>query len=206
VLQRRVAFKVFHRRAGDADVLKNEVAMAAQLGPRFAVRVFDADPAQGWVTMEWVQMGSLRDWVIKRRTDLATPGEEVWPWLLPLARALAALHSHGYVHGDLKPGNILLRHLAEPVLSDFGLARREGEEQAGGSAAYLSPERIAGAATNFADDIYGFGRVLEEALTAHGATSAKWIQQVSAVATGCLAKKTERIPSARKLVELLART
>lgn len=208
VLQRRVAFKVFHRRADDADVLKTEVEMAGLLGPRCAVRVFDADPAQGWVTMEWVQLGSLRDWVSKCRNDAKSLGGEVWPWLVPLAQALAALHDHGFVHGDLKPGNILLRQLGEPVLTDFGLARREGETQAGGSAAYLSPERIAGAPTSFADDVYGFGRVIEEALSAHNLAeiSGQWPQRVSAIATACLAKKNERIPSARKLVELLART
>ncbi len=155
-LTRTVAFKVFHGRGDDAAALRVEAEVAVLLGSRFAVRVFDASPKEGWLAMEWAQLGSLRDWAPRAERAHATL------WIAPLADAVAALHAHGLVHGDLKPGNILLREVDEPVLTDFGVARRVGEPQAGGSAAFMSPDRIAGNPVAWQDDLYGFGRILED--------------------------------------------
>src|SRR5690606_21384777 len=79
-------------------------------------------------------------------------------------RALARIHGHGYVHADVKPGNVLLRQLHEPVLGDLGIARPIGAPAEGGSPGYVSPERLAGRASDPRDDVYGFGRVIEDVL------------------------------------------
>jgi serine/threonine-protein kinase len=50
------------------------------------------------------------------------------------------------------------------VLTDFGTARRIGEPSPPGSLGYISPERMAGRPSNPRDDVYGFGRVLEDVL------------------------------------------
>ncbi len=52
------------------------------------------------------------------------------------------------------------------MLGDFGTARRRGEPSPPGSLGYVSPERLAGRASDPRDDVYGFGRVLAEVLDA----------------------------------------
>jgi serine/threonine-protein kinase len=64
----------------------------------------------------------------------------------------------------VKPANVLFRAADDPLLSDFGTARRAGEPSPPGSLGFVSPERLAGRASDPRDDVYGFGRILEEAL------------------------------------------
>jgi eukaryotic-like serine/threonine-protein kinase len=85
-------------------------------------------------------------------------------WVGPLARAIARVHAAGWVHHDVKPANVLLRGPDAPMLADFGTARRLGEPSPPGSPGYVSPERLAGRASDPGDDVYGFGRVLAEVL------------------------------------------
>ncbi len=73
------------------------------------------------------------------------------------------MHAAGWVHHDVKPANVLFRTPGEPLLSDFGTARRRGEPSPPGSLGFVSPERLAGRASEPRDDVYGFGRILEEA-------------------------------------------
>ena len=161
LLGRKVAFKVYHGRGKDRDVLSREARAAAALAGPGVLCVFDADPREGWIALEWIARGSLRD--VLKTGDLAslTP---VGRWARPLGRALARVHAEGLVHADVKPGNVLLRAPNEPVLADFGIARPIGAPAEGGSAGYLSPERLAGRASDPRDDVYGYGRVLEDVL------------------------------------------
>src|ERR1019366_9701788 len=80
------------------------------------------------------------------------------------AKALARVHAAGWVHHDVKPANILLRDPGALLLTDFGIARRAGDPSPPGSLGYVSPERLAGRASHPGDDVYGYGRVIEDAL------------------------------------------
>jgi serine/threonine-protein kinase len=93
-----------------------------------------------------------------------------------LALAMQAAHALGVVHRDLKPANVLLRPDGEPVVMDFGLARRGDDQQSAGmtrqgdligTLEYMSPEQLDGdnAAVGPPADIYALGVILYELLT-----------------------------------------
>ena len=161
VLGRRVAFKVYHGRGADRALLLREARHSAMASGPGVVRVYDADPELGWIALEWIGRGSLRD--VMRKGDLAAL-VPIETWAVPLARALARIHAMGVVHADVKPANVLLRSPSDPVLGDFGIAQKRGEAPAGGSAGYVSPERLGGSVSDPRDDVYGFGRILEDVL------------------------------------------
>jgi serine/threonine-protein kinase len=165
VLGRRVAFKVYHQRGADRSVVEREARLATSVAGPGVVRVFDVSPSEGWVALEWIARGSVRD--VLRGGDMAVL-RPIHRWARPLARALARVHAAGLVHADVKPANVLLRQINDPVLGDFGIARPRGAVGEGGSAGYLSPERLAGRASDPRDDVYAFGRVVEDVLTRFG--------------------------------------
>lgn len=90
-----------------------------------------------------------------------------------IALALHEAHQRGVIHRDLKPANVMIDDRGEPVIMDFGLARRsdvppltlQGELM--GTPAYMPPEQVAGDAQAMgpASDIYSLGVVLFKMLT-----------------------------------------
>jgi serine/threonine protein kinase len=96
------------------------------------------------IAMEFVEGCALSE-----KIGTPQPAGEVIRWGLQIARALAAAHGQGIVHGDIKPENLILRPDGYIKVLGFGLARREGHE-----------------AATAAGDIFALGCVLVELL--HG--------------------------------------
>lgn len=90
-----------------------------------------------------------------------------------LAQGIAALHAHGILHRDLKPGNVLLTPEGRVVILDFGLVRRLDDEPPlrqdsisfSGTLAYVAPEQVLSHQLTTACDWYSFGSMLYEALS-----------------------------------------
>lgn len=197
-LGRHVALKVYHHPERDQSQLAHEAKVAVLLEGPGIVRVFDLDPAHGWIALEWAPVGTLRDRIRGRELARLLPIER---WALPLAEALARVHGAGWVHHDVKPANVLLARSGTAILTDFGTARRAGEPSPPGSLGYVSPERMKGRASDPRDDIYGFGRVLEDVLSVipEDATRARY----RSIATACVGADADRPASGTALMERL---
>jgi serine/threonine protein kinase len=86
--------------------------------------------------------------------------------LRPVAEALDAIHSLGWVHLDIKPQNILIFKGGRSVLADFGIAQRRGMMTHACTPLYASPEQAAGdRPVGPWSDIYSLGVVLYEMVT-----------------------------------------
>ncbi len=176
LLDRPVALKVVpgvpdatekHR----ARVLR-EARAAGRLSSPHVVSLYAVHdtPEGGWIfEMEYVSGGTLSQL-------LAREGRMEPPRAARLARgiaiALAAAHAAGIVHGDVKPGNVLLDGSGEPKLADFGFARVTGElmqsQSSGrfeGTPTYMAPEVFLGEGTSRASDVWAFGILLYQMLT-----------------------------------------
>jgi len=88
-----------------------------------------------------------------------------------VASALDAAHQAGFVHRDVKPGNILITPDGRVLLTDFGIAKGvDGDDDLTsdnvmmGTAKYLSPEQVRGRKLDGRADLYSLGLVLYECL------------------------------------------
>ncbi len=203
VLERQVALKAFHQGHRDRAALLHEAHMTSQLAGPGVIRVLDANPDDGWLALEWAEGGSLRSGLDKKVPRLMIAAL----WLAPLAATLARIHEAGFVHLDLKPSNILFLDGSStfPTLSDFGSARRHGEPAGSGSLGYVSPERRAGRASHPDDDVYGFGRLVEDTLTVFGGTILPPMSRgLADLARRCVAPSASRPEDGRALAALLS--
>jgi serine/threonine-protein kinase len=194
-LGRRVALKVYHQPGRDRAQLEHEARVAAELAGPGVVRVFDIDPEHGWIALEWTPLGALRDRVRAKDRAILLP---IQRWAMPLAEALARAHAADWVHNDVKPANVLLATDGSPLLADFGIARRGGEPSPPGSLGYVSPERMRGRPSAPRDDIYGFGRILEDVLDA--VADAELRERFRPIAAACVGPDDGRPADARALV------
>ena len=84
------------------------------------MRFFEAN-ATAYMVMEFVEGQALQDWAAPKRPL----GQAALSSLVvPLLEGLKVVHEAGYLHRDIKPGNIYMRADGSPVLIDFGSARR----------------------------------------------------------------------------------
>lgn len=164
LLGRTLALKVFHRPREQRAQLLREAELAVRARGAHVVRVFDADPDQGFLAMELCEGGALRRVLRAARETDAHARFVIEDWLTPLVGAVGRVHAIGLVHGDIKAGNVLFRRDGTPVLADFGLARAPGEPYEGGTPGTLSPERLRDGVAHPDDDVFALGALVEEAL------------------------------------------
>ncbi len=135
-----------------------------------------------------------------------------------LAEALAALHEHGWMHGDVKPGNVMISPAGHATLLDLGFARRRNEDASAaarivvGTFAYMAPELLSSRLrADIRSDLYSLGVVLFEALSGRlpfvGRSIAELISQHRRAPTPDLKRLTPQVPDvvARLVRRLLAK-
>ncbi|MER6946325.1 protein kinase [Nonomuraea sp. NPDC000554] len=116
-----------------------------------------------WIIMELIEARSLEQ-VIDEEGPL--PPRLVAEIGVDLLGALRAAHAAGITHRDVKPGNVLITENGRVVLTDFGIAKAEGDSRLTktgmviGSPGYTAPERARGEYTGPESDIWSLGATL----------------------------------------------
>ncbi len=147
-----------------------------------------------WLVIEYVAGGTLKD-----RLTEPLPPRDAARLTEMIARTVAYFHARGVFHLDLKPSNVLLDgepgapwERVAPKVSDFGIARFEGEPgatQTGangpkGTPSYMAPEQVAAlpGTIGAAADIHALGALLYHLLTGRppfqGTSTAETLDQV----------------------------
>ncbi len=114
-----------------------------------------------YVAIEHVRGAPLDDLASDAET---MPEGAVRAAAIDVARALAALHEKGWVHGDVAASNVVIDETGEAKLLDFGLARRVGEArpEVAGTPGYLAPESALPGEARATSDVYGWAVVVAE--------------------------------------------
>ncbi|SNT56592.1 Serine/threonine protein kinase [Streptosporangium subroseum] len=172
-LGREVAIKEIRQEPGLSEAQRTELRermiregrMAARISHPSVATIHDAIVEDGspWIIMELVQARSLER-VIEEEGPL--PPRLVAEIGVDLLGALRAAHAQGVLHRDVKPGNVLITESGRVVLTDFGIAKAQGDTSLTrtgmviGSPGYTAPERARGEHTGPESDLWSLGATL----------------------------------------------
>ena len=167
----------------DVERIHKEARRAAGLRHPGIVTVHQVAEHAGrhFFVMEYIEGKSLAELV----SDGPLFCREAAQYVTSIAGALHYAHQRQILHSDLKPANILLDEQGKPHVTDFGLARRLGEDSrylptsaVGGTASYMAPEQVTGEELTTATDVYGLGAVLYALLTGESPFRAESVEEV----------------------------
>jgi eukaryotic-like serine/threonine-protein kinase len=143
--------------------LHREAEFLAGLNHPNIVTLFDVvqEGTEWWLVMEYIPSGSLAD-------QGTLPPERAALLGVQIAGALEAVHRTGVVHGDIKPGNVLVTQDGHAKLADFGASRTvhadmtltETGGRVAGTPAYMAPEVANGGSPVPASDVFSLGATL----------------------------------------------
>ena len=203
-LERDVAIKTlpaaFTRDPERVGRFTREAKLLASLNhPNIAgIYGFEEFEGEQYLVLEFVGGETLADRLLRG----PLPVEDAVDICRQIAAGMEAAHEAGVVHRDLKPGNVMLRSDGTVKVLDLGLARAAADESAAqardlsasptfaapataaglilGTAAYMSPEQARGRAVDKRSDIWSFGCVLYECLTARQAFTGETVSDTIA--------------------------
>ncbi|MDX8430499.1 MAG: protein kinase [Candidatus Algichlamydia australiensis] len=143
-----------------------------------------------YYTMPFIEGESLKDILVKARNaekqgklgpEVGKSTPALMRLLLPVCQAIHFIHSKGFLHRDIKPGNIIIGKFGEVRIIDWGVALAIGQQDESldlsgepgltspgkvvGTVTYMAPERILGDPSTIQTDIYALGVTLYLMLT-----------------------------------------
>ena len=172
-LEREVALKVMAPAlAANSEFTERflkEGRITAKLQHQNLVTVYDIGAHAGvyYLAAEYIPGGTLKE----RITEGGLSVGEILDIVVEMARGLDFAHQKGFVHRDVKPGNILFRKDGSVVLADFGIAKAMDSSSSStvagasiGTPDYMSPEQARAEPVDGRSDLYSLGTVLYEML------------------------------------------
>ena len=162
------------RMPGDDEALRQELLLARSVSHPNVCRVHDLAPSL-WgpiLVMEHIAGQTLHTHIRRRKAQGGYTADEFRKIASEVAAGVAAIHAQGLVHGDLKPGNVMVTG-DRAIILDFGFAqerarlsaRRPGAPPDGGTPNYMAPERLRSGGASPEDDMYALGLTLWEMWT-----------------------------------------
>jgi eukaryotic-like serine/threonine-protein kinase len=224
-LGREIAIKVVDPRHAPGGTLARRFLDEARLCGRLAhpgiVPIYgmgQLPDGRPWFTMRLVEGETLAE-LLGRRGEL---GERQQHFLEVFARTcetVAFAHARGVVHGDLKPGNVMVGTYGQVQVVDWGFSRLVAEPSGGqsdgpsgapnrgmGTPAFMAPEQAqhGNAAIDARTDVFGLGAILGVILTGKPPFTGGSRSEIHVrAAQGDLAAARERLQSSRADVELV---
>ena len=177
-------YRVINTRLGGEAALKLLVDASGSLVERFLREIDLVRTLPIAALPRYFDEGSVRGkryYVMEYLQPLILPLKRavLHPFMSLLAKAVGEIHAAGYVHRDLKPGNVLLRRDSSPVVIDLGLAKKLGGFVAGagedglsvvdgravgvGTVDFAAPEQLLRGEASVRSDIFALGRILKVA-------------------------------------------
>jgi len=204
-LERRVALKVLSSgNTTSAPAVLAEARAAAGLNHPNICIIHAVDPGElaPMIVMEYVDGQALDD--LLKRGSLAP--ESAISYARQIALGMTEAHRQGVIHGDLKPGNIMVTSTGLIKIMDFGLARRQnasnGQLQSpapsasagmSGTPSYMAPEQVRGLPAVAPSDVFSLGLILYEMATGKRAvqegTLLETLRQIDAIEAAVLARE-----------------
>jgi eukaryotic-like serine/threonine-protein kinase len=148
---------------------KREAESLAKLQHPNIVRYYGLchDGGIAFMLLDFIEGVSLQEWIFTQGSKLSP--DMVMKIARSVCSALHYAHTEDLVHCDIKPGNIMLNHNNDILLTDFGIARMTDAATATmvgfGTPAYMAPELVYGKDPTPQSDIYSLGIVLYEMVT-----------------------------------------
>ena len=166
--KRKVALKLYTSKANDTWVkaAHREAEILASMDHPHIMDLYDVGEYNGYFyqVVEYVDGKSLQDML---EPEDPTPISVVLKLMIDIADALDYLHRLGIVHGDVKPGNIMVSSGGIPILVDFGISETAQEnafqDLAVGTPPYISPEGWR-SIRDKRSDLWAFGMMLHHML------------------------------------------
>ena len=163
-LQRHVALKLLRPRGDGREVetaqLLREARALAKVRHPNVVAIHGVDRHEGRIGFwsDFVRGRTLSELVYTQGPlgprEAALVGIDV-------GKAAAAVHAAGFLHRDIKAGNVMREEGGRILLMDFGLTHEGGsEDSSSGTPAYMAPELLLGRPATIASDVYAIGVLL----------------------------------------------
>jgi len=171
-LEREVAIKTLvvteHTDPNHAQRLRESARTASSLSHPNIVQVFEVGVHEDhpYVVFEYIEGRNLADLLHEQG---ALTMDRAVVMMSQILAGVAQVHASGFLHGDIKPANIMIGNDGMPRVTDFGISRSAhraaGEIACAGTVQYMAPECVAAGQSDYRSDVFALGLMFHELLT-----------------------------------------